>query len=190
MDSLSELNLNKMVEMAAESIPCAVIQIRALIVGKERSGAALASILISCCATGFTAAQIFFDWGKRAVPMRARQPWYLTQSPADTSPTKRQNDPRLAGSIPDTNRGLFFVLLTAAGALQIIAKSLSSALMYITSPLGFFLYVLADHVIFQLYLVARGDHTCFPSAFNTPLSIVFRFGEKLVVDFTSCWNCR
>ena len=128
------------------------------------------SIIISCCTTGFAAATMWYDY--------------------DTSPEKRKENPRLAGATPDTTRGPFFFLLVVSGALQVVAKSFSSALLFIASPKTFLAYMVGDHVVYQLYLVVRGDHMHFPAGFTTPLSLVGRFLEKLTVDFTSCWNCR
>ncbi|GMI34748.1 hypothetical protein TeGR_g13050, partial [Tetraparma gracilis] len=170
VDPLAELAFSKMFEMVFESIPAAIIQTRAFIISKERSTLALVSIFISCCTTGFAAATMWYDF--------------------DTSPAKRKGNPRLAGATPDTSRGPFFFLLVVSGALQVVAKSFSSALLFIASPKTFLAYMVGDHAIYQLYLVVRGDHMFFPAGFNTPLSLAARLGEKLTVDFTSCWLLR
>jgi hypothetical protein len=194
MDPLGELANSKMIEMVFESIPAgacanhegegyalnsppsssharaAIIQTRAFIISEERSTLALVSIIISCCTTGFAAATMWYDF--------------------DTSPAKRKENPRLAGATPDTSRGPFFFLLVVSSALQVVAKSFSSALLFIASPKTFLAYMVGDHAIYQLYLVVRGDHIFFQAGLNTPLSLAIRFMEKLCVDFTSCWNFR
>ncbi|GMI36431.1 hypothetical protein TeGR_g5515, partial [Tetraparma gracilis] len=56
LDPLTELGASKGCETVLESIPAAIIQTRAFIISEKRSRAALASIIISCCTTGFAAA--------------------------------------------------------------------------------------------------------------------------------------
>ncbi|GMI28074.1 hypothetical protein TeGR_g1263 [Tetraparma gracilis] len=170
MDPLQELAGGKMVEMIFESIPAAIIQTRAFIISKERSTLALVSIMISCFTTGFAAATMWYDF--------------------DTSPEKRKECPRLAGAAPDTGRGPFFFLIVVSGALQVVAKSFSSALLFIASPNYFLSYMAGDHFMYQLYRIARCDYIMFLPGFNVPLSFWWRFGEKLVADFTSCWLFR
>jgi hypothetical protein len=67
----------------------------------------------------------------------------------DTSPEKRKESPKLAGATPDTSRGPFFFLLVMSGALQIAAKSLSSALLLIASPIIFLAYTVGDHALYE-----------------------------------------
>jgi hypothetical protein len=148
----------------------AIIQTRAFIISKERSSLALASIIISCCTTGFAAATSWYDY--------------------DTSPAKRELSPRIAGATPDTSRGPFFCLLVMSGALQVAAKSFSSALLFIASPVYFLAYTVGDHALYQLYLAARGDHRYFRSGISVPMSVVTRIIEKIFADFTSCWLVR
>jgi hypothetical protein len=184
-----ELSLSKMVEMVFESIPAAIITTRAFIISEERSSAVLASIIISCCTTGFAAASMWFDM--------------------DTSPGYRKSTPKLFGATPDTSRGLFFLLLVMSGALQVTAKSFSSALLYIASPKTFLAYMVGDHVLYeppplrpspssnsnsspryQLYNAVRGDHCYYSPGAGVFMSVLCRIIQKSVVDFTSCWLIR
>jgi hypothetical protein len=135
MDPLAELAYSKCIEMVFEAIPAgacakhlspkdspgtnpptraAIIQTRAFIISEVFSKAALGSILISCCTTGFAAATMWYDY--------------------DTSPKKRKESPRLYGATPDTGRGLFFFVLVTSCSLQGVAKSFSLALLIIVSP--------------------------------------------------------
>ncbi|GMI26526.1 hypothetical protein TeGR_g9484 [Tetraparma gracilis] len=170
LDPLAELAISKAAEMVFESIPAAIIQTRAFIVSKERTTLALVSIIISCCTTGFAAATMWYDF--------------------DTSPAKQTSCPRLAGATPNTSRGPFFVLLVVSGALQVVAKSFSSALLFIANPNYFIAYTATDHVLYQLYRIARCDHLHFAPGINAPNSFLWRICEKTVVDFTSCWLFR
>jgi hypothetical protein len=108
----------------------------------------------------------------------------------DTSPQKRQDSPTLAGATPDTLRGLFFCVLVVSGTLQVVAKSFSSALLFIASPNYFLAYLVGDHALFQLYLVVRGDHRNFRPGVGVLVSVVGRIVEKTVADFTSSWLAR
>jgi hypothetical protein len=108
----------------------------------------------------------------------------------DTSPEKRRVSPKLAGATPDTSRGPFFFVLVVSGALQVVAKSFSSALLFIARPDYFLAYMVGDHAIYQVYLAMCGDHRkCIPG-FGVPVSVVFRALEKVVADFTSSWLVR
>jgi hypothetical protein len=108
----------------------------------------------------------------------------------DTSPERRRVSPKLAGATPDTSRGPFFFVLVISGALQVVAKSFSSALLFIASPNYFLVYMAGDHVLYQLYLAARSDHRGFRPGFSVPMSMVTRFVEKVVADYTSSWITR
>jgi hypothetical protein len=193
-DPLQELAYSKCAEIVYESIPAgacanhftanislyvnsrlsqthaAIIQTRAFIVSKERNTVALVSIVISCCTTGFAAASMWFDY--------------------DTSPAKRKARPKLAGATPDTSRGLFFLLLVVSGAFQVVAKSFSSALLFIANTNYFFGYMLGDHALYQLYLAFRGDYHYYRPGTGFVTTMAVRITEKLVADFTSCWLMR
>jgi hypothetical protein len=108
----------------------------------------------------------------------------------DTSPEKRRIKPKLAGATPDTSRGPFFFLLAMSGALQIVAKSFSSALLFIANPNYFLAHLVGDHILYQLYLALRGDHRFWRPGASVPLSVLVRFIEKVIADFASCWLMR
>jgi hypothetical protein len=163
VDPLIELSGGKTIEMVFESIPAgawrkpptrrtsaklipppqpraAIIQTRAFIISEERNTLALVSIVISCCTTGFAAATVWYDW--------------------DTSPQRRKQHPKIAGATPDTSRGPFFFVLVMSGALQVLAKSFSSALLLIANSNFFLAYMVGDHILYQLYCAVRGDYMC------------------------------
>jgi hypothetical protein len=192
IDPLLELVSGKVIEIVVEAIPAgafairacilsrtdpsppltraAIIQTRAFIISENRSRAALVSIIISCCTTGFAGATMWFDY--------------------DTSPAKRKLSPRLAGATPDTSRGLFFFLLVMSGALQVVAKSFSSALLIIASPNLFLAYTVGDHLLFQIYLVVRGDHCIIAPGASVATSVTSNLIYKVIADFTSSWIMR
>ena len=73
---------------------------------------------------------------------------------------------------------------------QVLAKSFSSALLLIASPNYFLAFMVGDHVLYQLYLAARGDHRDCRPGFGVFSSAFARIGQKVVVDFTGCWLMR
>jgi hypothetical protein len=121
--------------------------------------------MIGCCTTGFAAATLWFDY--------------------DTSAAKRKESPKLAGVTPDSSRGPFFFLLVISSALQVLARSLASALLIIVDKNYFLAHLLCDHAFYQIYLVIRGDHQFMLPSSNSALSIVQRFMEKIIADYTS-----
>jgi hypothetical protein len=72
----------------------------------------------------------------------------------------------------------------------VVAKSFSSALLFIASPNYFLAYTAGDHVLYQLYRIVRCDYLTFLPGVNVPLSFICRICEKTIVDFTSCWLLR
>ena len=75
------------------------------------SKAALASIIVSACTTGFTAATISFDF--------------------DASPQRRRDEPAFYGYIPDSagRRTAIFFCMLMNGALLLLLRSFSTALL-------------------------------------------------------------
>ena len=76
---------------------------------------ALASIIVSACTTGFTAATISFDF--------------------DVSPQRRRDEPAFYGYIPDSagRRTAIFFCMIMNGALLLLLRSLSTALLAIVN---------------------------------------------------------
>ena len=75
------------------------------------SKAALGSIIVSACTTGFTAATISFDF--------------------DVSPNRRRDEPAFYGYIPDSagRRTAIFFCMIMNGALLLLLRTLSTALL-------------------------------------------------------------
>ena len=75
------------------------------------SKAALGSIILSACTTGFTAATISFDF--------------------DVAPQRRRDEPAFYGYIPDSagGRTAIFLCMIMNGALLLLLRSLSTALL-------------------------------------------------------------
>jgi hypothetical protein len=167
--SLQEITVSRVIEMVCESIPSAFIQAHAFVRSDERTAAALMSICLSCCTTSYVAATLWYD--------------------TDTSPSVRRMAPMMAGLVPDQGRGVFFCLLTISGALQVVAKTFSSALLMVANPSYFLAYLAGDHVLYLLITLLRGD---FFISFQglTPVSPVGRPILKMLADVTGCWILR
>jgi hypothetical protein len=75
--------------------------------------AAIGSIIVSSCTTGFTAATISFDF--------------------DVSPARRRDEPTFYGYIPDSagRRTAIFFCMIMNGALLLLLRSFSTALLAI-----------------------------------------------------------
>jgi hypothetical protein len=73
--------------------------------------AALASIIVSACTTGFTAATISFDF--------------------DVGPQRRHDEPNFYGYVPDSagRRTAIFFCMIMNGALLLLLRSFSTALL-------------------------------------------------------------
>jgi hypothetical protein len=94
-----------------------VLQLFALVRKASKDGkigkVALASIIVSACTTGFTAATISFDF--------------------DVNPVYRRTDPTFYGYIPDSagGRTAIFFCMIMNGALLLLLRSFSTALLAI-----------------------------------------------------------
>ena len=106
VDPFFELSFAKGVEMFAESIPGVLIQTAAILYNPE-SGfgtTSIVSILISSLTTGFTSAQISYDF--------------------DTAPEERAKNPFFYGYVPDDSRArtILFVAMTLNPAFMLLIK--------------------------------------------------------------------
>ena len=123
--------------MFAEAIPACVIQTLALLQSPTKQAFAIVSILVSAFTTAFTSALIAYDF--------------------DTSSEKRRLAPDFYGFIPDRGRIQIFLLMVVLSACQILAKSLSIALLTVVSPTLAFYYLICDQVLYQVYKILRFD---------------------------------
>jgi len=114
-DCLTEMLINKGIELATESIPGCVLQLYVWLDNPEDAGAyALLSVGISALTTGYTSSIIAFDF--------------------DTDVLHRKNQPEMYGYIPDYHelRGRCFTLMTLMSALHNLSRSLGCALLIVS----------------------------------------------------------
>jgi len=179
LDQHSELICNKCSELAFESIPGCVLQLYVWLKNPEIVGTyALASIGISCLTTGFVTASIAFD--------------------CDVDVTRRKNQPKFYGYIPNDNslRGRCFFLLMFISALHNLSRSLGCALLALSGVDNLILMFVGGEVcIYLLCKIVRRDffywmRLSLSGSFAFLLSILFRIGVKIIVDFSGCMHFR
>jgi len=139
-DSLSEMILNKGVELATESIPGCVLQLYVWLSNPEEAGTyALVSIGVSALTTGFSSVLIAFDF--------------------DVDVPHRKNQPKFYGYVPDDNglRGRCFVLITFISALNNVSRSLRCALLAASDKRLLVMFVGGEILLYLALKVLRGD---------------------------------
>jgi hypothetical protein len=165
-DPLDEMVLCKGSEMTFESIPGGLAQAVFLLDGGDWTTLAVASVCLSCISTAFTVSTIAFDY--------------------DTNKGKRSANPEFYGYIADTSAGRFavFMLLFLYHSAHALGNTLSMAVLAQTNWVWLVAYLLADHCGLILYKLARGDLVYWIPMLGVPLSMLARFGVKVIVDFT------
>jgi hypothetical protein len=170
---LQEMSYCRGIELFCEAAPGMVLQSAAYLASKERTNAALGSILISAGCAAMTAASLAYD--------------------IDVSPEKRKTSPDVCGMIPDTGRGLAFFVMFSISFLQLTAKCVSVALLAATNPIWLACYLGGDMTIYLIQKIIRGDliyHIAMPPAVAVPLSVQNRVITKAISDFTGSMLLR
>jgi hypothetical protein len=166
MDPLTEMCISKVGEVLFEALPCLLLLTVFLLNSGELNTAAVVSVVLSCLSTAFTMAVLAYD--------------------LDTSAHQRKKHPEFFGYVPDSSAGrsCTFVLLFVYHGTLTIGRVFATAMLARASWLWLVIYVIVDHSSFQLYKVARRDHTFWIPGFGTPLSVLARFRGKAIADFT------
>ena len=114
-------------QLAAEALPGVIIQTAAVLNNPAMpSRTAIISIIVSAITTGFTSAQISYDF--------------------DTDPKKRAQTPQFYGYVPDEprKRSIIFFMLCFVPTFQILMKSLTLVILYMARPVYVFGYIGED----------------------------------------------
>ena len=114
-----EMTMNKSIELGTESIPGCLLQVNVWLKNPEQAGTgALVSILISTLTTGFASALIAFDF--------------------DLDVSRRKNQPKLYGYIPDKHRvrGECFFFMTFISAIHNMSRTVGCALLTASGELA------------------------------------------------------
>ena len=88
--------------------------------------------------------------------------------------------------MPDSSgpRALIFLLLFLYHGAHSLSKTFAMALLAQVSWLALIVYTVADHVAFQLLKLASGDIVYWMPGVGAIASCLFRFGTKILADFT------
>ncbi|GMH88858.1 hypothetical protein TL16_g11282 [Triparma laevis f. inornata] len=176
LEPLMEMTFNKACELVGEAIPGCLIQMSAIIDNpNDPSKMVLFSIVISAFTTGFTSAQISYDF--------------------DTDPAKRLQSPDYYGYVPDNprKRTIIFFALVMIPSFQLLMKSLCIVLLSRVNSSYAYVYVLADIVLFLSIKFLRKDLMYWMRMegwIKWPVSILIRVGIKLITDFTGIVQFR
>ena len=141
----------------------------------EISKVALGSIIMSACTTGFTAATISFDF--------------------DVAPQRRRAEPNFYGYIPDSagRRTAIFFCMIMNGALLLLVRSVSTALLAMAGWRWIVGYLASDMGLYFTYKLLRRDFLHWlplDGALSVAESVVERFLVKVLVDYTGVIQFR
>jgi hypothetical protein len=166
MDPFIEMVVCKISELTFESIAGGLAQAIFLLNGGEWTTVAVISVGLSCLSTAFIVTTLEFD--------------------LDNDPTRRKRNPEFYGYIPDTTgkRVLAFALLFLYHTVWTLGKTFSMAVLAQANWLWLVVYMLADHSGLMLYKLARGDLIYWVPGLGWAVSVLARFIEKVVMDFT------
>jgi hypothetical protein len=172
-DPLTEMATMKMLEMFTEAIPGVIIQLTAIAnitVGEDISRGALFSLAISALTTGFASATVSYDM--------------------DTDPGKRSTAPEMYGYVPGDpkKRSLVFAAMTFLSAGMLLIRCMTIVILGLLGGRWPLTYIGADLGLFLVIKLLRRDFWYWiPAGGNTEVfvSIIARFGAKIVTDFTS-----
>jgi hypothetical protein len=139
LDPLAEMTFGKLSEMTFESIPAGLAQAIFLLDGGDWTTLAVASVVLSCISTAFTATTVDFD--------------------IDTNKGYRGTNAEFYGYIPDSSSGHFrvFVLLFVYHSAHALGNTFNMAVLAQTNWVWLMAYLLADHCGLILYKLVRGD---------------------------------
>ncbi len=93
---------------------------------------------------------------------------------------------RVGRYVPDSTarRALTFFLLFVYHSATALGKTCAVALLAQVSWIYVVGYMVVDHVFFQSYKLMRGDFIYWMPGVRAPVSVLYRFGSKVVTDFT------
>jgi len=176
MPPISELMMYQCAEIVAESIPCTLIQVQAVLNTQEFDFVLILSLLISGIVTSFNIS-------------------YMTYI-KDTNPEDRRTGKIFYGFVPLTGWPHIFsqVCMLFLSFAQLLGKGvIISLLSYMGGPKIVWMYLSSWLSFFFLFKVVRGDFLYFPPLEN-PLhymvSTLMRSVTFLIADFTGMIHLR
>ena len=179
VDNEMALTLTRGFELACESIPGSIVQTGKFMQSIKSEGGwskvALGSIIVSALTTGFTSAVISFDF--------------------DVSPKRRRNEPTFYGYIPDSagRRTAIFFCMIMNGALLLLVRSVSTALLAMVGWRWIVGYLVGDMSLYFVYKLLRRDFwhwVPLKGAMSVVQSVLERLIVKVLVDYTGVIQLR
>ena len=170
VNPLKDMMASKFCELICESMPGLIVQLVALLRSPTLSKRALASAAISAGSAAMVSAVISYDW--------------------DVDVGVRKQNPQMNGIIPDTGRGVAFAAMFALSLLQLSAKGLSAALLFVTSVRWLVLYQCAVVGAFFLYKIARRDFLLYLPDTGVIAAVVGRLTEILSAELVGLMGQR
>ena len=175
LDGETELSLGRITEIVCESLPSGIMQTYAFVTAKEKSTAALVSILCSAGTMSFVGTVVSWDF--------------------ETSPKKRREVPSFYGYVKNdpTSRTLTFFAMLTLTCSHVIMKTLSTALLASVSVPWLMIYMGADLGIFLGFKICRRDFRYWvnvPNGMSLAISVIIRVMTKLLTDFTLVLQMR
>ena len=167
---LNEINYSRLIDMTAESLPSAVLQTYAFVLGARKTTGAVASIAISLLAIAYNVTIITFD--------------------IDTATERRETDPSSYGLIPSHSvraMTIFFSFSFLMSLCAVCMRVISVALLAVSSKLCLFLFVSVDYALMFGIKILANDFRYFlklSNSYSIPASFIFRTGMKIAVDST------
>ena len=176
VDPMMEYIGAKCIDLFAESIPGVIIQLSAILThGRAISTMQVISVLTSALTSGFTAAQISYDF--------------------DTDPYARRAKPDFYGYVPDKSnkRSFLFIVMILMSATNLLCRAQTIVLLVLSKSwyvLGFLSF---DLTVFLLLKVVRDDFIYWAplEGFKKyTVSLLMRVMIKIVTDFTGVIQFR
>ena len=171
IEKIFEHTISKLVEVVAESIPSALVQIYAIIESSDKVNleSSLVSIVISVTTISFVTTTMCFDF--------------------DLDPEKRVHTPDFYGYVPNTSgqRTIVFSFMFLFTACHVGVRLLGVALLAVLNPTITALVLGGDLLIYFLLKIARKDLRYWlrlDGWLSWVASLLLRFFTKLMVDFT------
>jgi len=113
----------------------------------------------------------------------------------DVDPQKRRKTPSFYGYVPDkgSHRMVLFIAMTVNGALMLLGRSISVALLLSHNGSYFAIYCVSDLLIFHLHKILRGDYAYWLPIYGSAEVLVWflaRTMAKVVADYTAVFQLR
>ena len=169
-DPLTEMTIIRVVEMFAEAIPGAIIQLSAILSFGISSHTAIISLISSALTTGFVSSCLSYDW--------------------DTDPRQRAESAEFYGYIPNRARyrAVVFVVMILFSSIMLLVRASVLALLGHVEASAAVLYVLTEMALYLLFKIARKDFYYWlplEGLIEIFVSLLNRVMVKILVDFTS-----